>query len=115
HIGTNDCVQNFQLATLGDRLSLLINQITDHSPGCLVVVAQITPMTNPTFNQRAAAFNSQIPGIVVQKLLEGRYVFYTDMFTTAVTLADGVPPDRAGYDRMALVWLVTLYYLWYGF
>src|SRR5262245_32009291 len=64
HIGTNDCVQNFQLNTIGDRLSRLIDQITDHSPWCLVVVAQITPMTNPTFNQRAVAYNNQIPEIV---------------------------------------------------
>src|SRR5262249_32839115 len=50
HIGTNDCVQNYQLHTVRDRLSALIDRITNRLPDAVLVVAQITPVTDPRVN-----------------------------------------------------------------
>jgi lysophospholipase L1-like esterase len=105
HIGTNDCIQNYHLDTIGDRLSGLIDKITDRSPDAVLVVALITPMANPTYDQRAQDFNALIPDIVAEKVADGRMVTLVDMYNAGVTLtSDGVHPDQPGYDTMADVW-----------
>jgi lysophospholipase L1-like esterase len=45
-IGTNDVLQEYQLATAPDRLSALIDLITDTAPSARLVVASITPLAD---------------------------------------------------------------------
>ncbi|WP_460494999.1 GDSL-type esterase/lipase family protein [Dactylosporangium cerinum] len=47
HIGTNDVIQNFDLAGAPGRLSGLIDRITSAAPGADVFVASITPLADP--------------------------------------------------------------------
>jgi lysophospholipase L1-like esterase len=105
HIGTNDCIQNYQFDTIGDRLSALIDKITDRSPDAVLVVALITPLTNPTYDQRVQDYNALIPDLVAEKVAEGRMVTLVDMYDAGVTLTgDGIHPNQGGYDTMADVW-----------
>src|SRR4051794_16523094 len=110
HIGTNDVLQNFNLSTAPNRLSALIDHITNTAPTAEVFVAQITPLANATQDSAARTFNAAIPGIVQSKVNAGKHVHLVDMHSALTTadLTDGVHPTAGGYDKMAATWLTAL-------
>ncbi len=110
HIGTNDVLQNFNLSTAPNRLSTLIDHITNTAPTAEVFVAQITPLANATQDAAARNFNSAIPGIVQSKVNAGRHVHLVDMHSALTTadLTDGIHPTAGGYDKMAATWFNAL-------
>jgi len=110
HIGTNDVLQNFNLNTAPNRLSALIDHITNTAPTAEVFVAQITPLANATQDSAARNFNSTIPGIVQSKVNAGKRVHLVDMHSALTTadLIDGIHPTAGGYDKMAATWYSAL-------
>ena len=110
HIGTNDVLQNFNLNTAPNRLSALIDHITNTAPTAEVFVAQITPLANATQDSAARNFNSTIPGIVQSKVNAGKRVHLVDMHSalTPADLIDGIHPTAGGYDKMAATWFNAL-------
>ncbi|MBF9132060.1 ricin-type beta-trefoil lectin domain protein [Plantactinospora sp. S1510] len=110
HIGTNDILQNYNVSSAPNRLSTLIDRITNTAPNAEVFVAQIITLTNS--NQAAAArtFNSAIPGIVQSKRDAGKRVHLVNMQSALTTadLIDGIHPTAGGYDKMAAVWYSAL-------
>ncbi len=107
HIGTNDIAQNYNLSNAPARLSVLIDKICARLPaGGKLYVAKIVPLGMSDLNQKIISYNSQIPGIVQNKVNEGKPVFAVDMYSALTTgdLQDGVHPNRTGYDKMADVW-----------
>ncbi|MFG2044699.1 AbfB domain-containing protein [Dactylosporangium sp. NPDC048998] len=107
HLGTNDVVQNYDLAGAPARLSALIDHVRAAAPAADVFVASIIPLSDPAREANANAFNATIPGIVAGK---GARVHFVDMHAALGTgdLADGVHPTRAGYDKMAARWAAAL-------
>jgi lysophospholipase L1-like esterase len=105
-IGTNDVLQQYQLATAPDRLRALIDLITDTAPAARLVVASITPLANSGWDADARAFNAAIPDIVAAEAATGSQVSFLDMYPvlTAADLGDGVHPNQGGYDKMAAAW-----------
>jgi hypothetical protein len=110
-IGTNDIVQQFDLANATTRLSNLIDQITNQSPQTQVLVASIAPMVranNASANIQVNNFNSQLPGIVSQKKSAGKNVSFVDvnsvLSTSTADLPDGVHPSSAANVRIAQTW-----------
>jgi lysophospholipase L1-like esterase len=105
-IGTNDVLQQYQLATAPDRLRALIDLITDTAPAARLVVASITPLADPALDADARAFNAAIPDIVAAEAATGRQVSFLDMYPvlTAADLVDGVHPNQGGYNKMAAAW-----------
>ena len=110
HIGTNDVLQNFNLGTAPNRLSTLIDHITNTAPTAEVFVAQIIPLANSNQDAAARTFNSAIPGIVQSKVNAGRHVHLVDMHSALTTadLTDGIHPTAGGYDKMAATWFNAL-------
>jgi lysophospholipase L1-like esterase len=110
HIGTNDIVQNFNLSAAPNRLSTLIDRITDTVPTAEVFVAQIIPLSNSTQDAAVRTFNAAIPGIVQSKVNAGKRVHLVDMYSALTTadLIDGVHPTSGGYDKMAARWYSAL-------
>src|SRR5947209_13452178 len=64
HIGTNDVLQNFNLASAPNRLSTLIDHITTTDPTAEVFVATIIPIASASAENAARTYNAAIPGIV---------------------------------------------------
>ena len=108
HIGTNDITQNDDLPNAPNRLSALIDHITNTVPNAEVFVAQIIPLSFDT--AQVNAFNAEIPGIVASKAAAGKHVHLVDMHSalSAADLQDGVHPNAGGYDKMAAVWYQAL-------
>ncbi|MEZ7125930.1 lectin [Nonomuraea sp. AD125B] len=110
HIGTNDVLQNYNLAGAPQRLSTLIDRITAGAPNADVLVATIIPLSNAGQESAARTFNAAIPGIVQSKVSAGKRVRLVDMHSklTTADLIDGIHPTAGGYDKMAAAWYAAL-------
>ncbi|MEV1247436.1 lectin [Nonomuraea sp. NPDC050022] len=110
HIGTNDVLQNYNLAGAPQRLSTLIDHITTAVPDADVLVATIIPLSNSGQESAARTFNAAIPGIVQSKVNSGKHVHLVDMHSKLTTsdLIDGIHPTAGGYDKMAAAWYSAL-------
>jgi hypothetical protein len=110
HIGTNDVLQNYNLAGAPGRLSTLVDHITATAPDAEVFVATIIPLANSGQEANARAFNATIPGMVQSKANAGKHVHLVDMHSALGTtdLIDGVHPTANGYDKMAAAWYAAL-------
>ena len=110
HIGTNDILQNDDVANAPNRLSALIDHITATVPSAEVFVAQIIPIGNSGQDAEVQTYNAAIPGIVSSKVSAGKHVHLVDQYDALTTadLADGVHPNAGGYDKMAAVWYSAL-------
>ena len=108
HIGTNDLIQNLDLANAPARLSALIDKITSTVPDAEVFVATVIVLSGQ--DARVRTFNAAIPGIVQSKVNAGRRVHLVDMYSALTTadLADGIHPNTGGYNKMAAVWFRAL-------
>jgi lysophospholipase L1-like esterase len=110
HIGTNDVLQNYNLAGAPGRLSALLDRITAAAPGADVFVATIIPLSNAGQQSAARTYNNAIPGIVQSKVSAGKRVHLVNMHSALTTadLIDGIHPTAGGYDKMAAVWYSAL-------
>ncbi|WP_033443549.1 ricin-type beta-trefoil lectin domain protein [Saccharothrix sp. NRRL B-16314] len=110
HIGTNDILQNYNVANAPARLSALVDRITATVPNADVFVATIIPLANSGQNTAARNFNATIPGMVQAKVNAGKRVRMVDMHAALTTsdLIDGVHPTATGYDKMAATWYAAL-------
>lgn len=110
HIGTNDVLQNFNLAGAPNRLSALIDHITAAVPAADVLVATIIPLSSASQEAAARTFNAALPGIVQAKVNAGKHVHLVDMHAALTTadLIDGIHPTATGYDKMAALWYSAL-------
>ncbi|WP_440107408.1 lectin [Streptosporangium sp. H16] len=110
HIGTNDILQNYNVAGAPQRLSTLIDRITTTVPEADVFVATIIPLSNSGQAAAARTFNAAIPGIVQNKVNSGKRVHLVDMHSKLTTsdLIDGIHPTAGGYDKMAAAWYAAL-------
>lgn len=110
HIGTNDILQNFNVAGAPARLSTLVDRITATVPNADVFVATIIPLSNPGQEAAARTFNATIPGMVQSKVNAGKHVHLVDMHAALTTadLIDGIHPTATGYDKMAATWYTAL-------
>ncbi|GAA2577238.1 SGNH/GDSL hydrolase family protein [Winogradskya consettensis] len=110
HIGTNDILQNYNVAGAPGRLSTLIDHITAVAPSADVFVATIIPLASASQEAAARGFNAAVPGIVQSRAAAGKRVHLVDMHAALTTadLIDGVHPTAGGYDKMAATWYSAL-------
>jgi len=110
HIGTNDVTEDYDLSNAPSRLKSLIEQIFNDIPTVQLLVAQIVPSANQTFNDKIQTFNAAIPDLVSFEQAQGYNVNLVDM-NSALTqndLFDDIHPTQSGYDKMADVWSTAL-------
>jgi lysophospholipase L1-like esterase len=110
HIGTNDIIQGYSVATAIARLNTLVDQITTIEPDTTLIVAQITPLGDPTLNAKVRLYNHDLLALIQRKKAIGKHIIVVDMYD-AVPLSDitdHIHPNDAGYKLMAHVWYNAL-------
>ena len=105
-LGTNDMVQNYDVANAPARMHSLIDQIIGQLPNCTVMLASLPPAGDPTINARVQAYNAALPAIAVSERAAGRQVYFVSManLTTADLISDGIHPNPTGYAKLAEIW-----------
>lgn len=105
-IGTNDVLQNYNMASAPDRLQDLVRRLCIDRPNARIVVSTIPP--RPGLDSRVNTYNSALPGVVAATQSTGCSTSYFDMnsYLTAsdISTSDYTHPTMAGYDKMALAW-----------
>jgi lysophospholipase L1-like esterase len=112
-IGTNDMYSQSQpVAQAPQRLAALIDSIVGAAPKALLVVAEITPLQNSTWEAQVVTYNAAIPALVKARAAAGKHVALVDMHTGfvvgAMLSSDGVHPNMAGYNHMGDVWYAAI-------
>ncbi|MEL6552364.1 MAG: SGNH/GDSL hydrolase family protein [Cyanobacteria bacterium J06621_11] len=114
-IGTNNMGFSTELvSTAIDKLSDLIDTIVTKRPAAKLIVSSIAPVNPsnfsapaivPNFQQRVADFNSQLPGLINNKITQGKQVSFADVYgalnTNQDLSSDGFHPTESGYIKIA--------------
>ncbi|MDJ0618785.1 MAG: GDSL-type esterase/lipase family protein [Calothrix sp. MO_192.B10] len=105
-VGTNDILQNHNLEDAPNRLSNLIDQITNQSPDTQLFVGSIPPDKNAARQKLVDQYNALIPGIVESKRAAGKNVTFVDISSpmNIDDLEDDVHPTPTGNNRIARSW-----------
>jgi lysophospholipase L1-like esterase len=109
-IGTNDVLQNHELAGAPARLGALLDRITAKQPRARLLVATLPPLGKPAWQAQVDAFNAAVPGVVQARARAGARVQLVDVARglTPADLADGIHPNAAGYAKLAAAWYTAL-------
>jgi lysophospholipase L1-like esterase len=110
-IGTNNLYMGMAPDVPG-QLAALIDRVTDGAPDALVAVAQLTPLGGQFPNNGVDEYNAAIPGIVQERVADGKHLIVVDQFTriastanfVAQLLPDNIHPNAAGYAILGETW-----------
>lgn len=131
HIGGNDALQGVPSEEMVNRLNSLVNNVYNAKPNARLIVAEITPLANPSANNQIIKYNSYIRSnlksnfptrnlsitsmnayssnfskmqeqLNLSDLSSGSYCFAKNPTHCAAT--SGVHPNSGGYQKMARAW-----------
>ncbi|GAB0136629.1 hypothetical protein EsDP_00004924 [Epichloe bromicola] len=107
--GTNDCVQNFQISSAGQRMSKLLEYLWKASPGSTVILSTLVTNLNGATEARVKDVNNQIRALVSKEAAAGKRIVLAEMHGSDGPQKgdigpDGTHPTDAGYDKMAKIW-----------
>jgi len=115
-IGTNDAIDDYQMAMAPTRLGSLIDSIYAELPNVLLVVAQPIPSQDDALNTRLQTYNAAIPDVVQDRADAGRHILLVDMYSPFTQnpsyktqlLKDTWHPNDAGHVILGERWYATL-------
>ena len=119
-IGTNDAIDNYDMANAPARLGALIDSIYARLPSVLIVVAQPIPARgdarqgdDAALNARIKTFAAAVPAVVKKRADAGKQILLVDMHTPFLAsrtslLADQWHPNLAGYAIIGSQWFSAL-------
>ncbi len=119
-VGINDLIENRNTIEVTlERLGLLINELVELAPKAKIIVGNLVPNAadNPlpiydpaktyvNSEHKVVVFNRKLPEFIKSKKSQGINVDWVDFHSrmTREDLADGIHPNKNGYDKMATVW-----------
>lgn len=108
NVGSNDCVQDFEIETAGKRISEMLEYLWTASSGSTVVLSTLLPNLDRKIESRVLRINEEYREIAKAKAVEGRKIIIVDMHgpdgPQISDLADGTHPNDVGYAKMATIW-----------
>ena len=87
-IGTNDAIDDYQMANAPTRLGMLIDSIFAKLPNVLLVVAQPIPSQDDALNGRLQTYDAAIPAIVQARAEAGKHILVVDMYAPFAAVPD---------------------------
>lgn len=131
NVGTNDCVQNFDMNnttrisalapvltananyTIGDRMRILVDDLFNWSPNATVIMSTLILNKMAETNKRVDDANAKFAAVAASLQAEGRRVVLANMSAAAggpnlSTMADVTHPNDIGYSMMANRWYIAL-------
>ncbi|OBT51242.1 hypothetical protein VE04_08841, partial [Pseudogymnoascus sp. 24MN13] len=106
--GTNDCIQNIDIANAHVRLGKMVDRLLSAIPGVTVICSTLLPNGNAAAEANVKLFNAQLPAMVANYQAANEKVllvdFHTSFFSLSDIRTDGTHPTDAGYQKMAAVW-----------
>ncbi|HEX2620635.1 MAG TPA: SGNH/GDSL hydrolase family protein [Phototrophicaceae bacterium] len=104
-IGTNDILNEIPDGML-DRMNTLIGHIFTAKSDTRLIVAQIPPINEATYNQQVEDFNAALPDLISTRALTGQRIGIVDMNSpfSSSDLIDGVHLTQDAYTRMGDLW-----------
>jgi lysophospholipase L1-like esterase len=119
-IGTNDAIDNYEMAQAPTRLGQLIDSVYAQLPDVTILVAQLIPARGATaqgddaaLNARIQAFNEAIPAVIQARAAAGKHILGVDMSKPFLAqqrplFEDAWHPNAAGYVLIGSTWYATL-------
>lgn len=109
-IGINDIGQGASAATVRDRMDALIDHIVTGRPNAALIVASLTPTTNPALESVVQEYNAMLPDLAAKYAAGGTKAYFFDMHSklTLSDISDGVHPNQAGYNKMGDAWFEAM-------
>lgn len=110
HVGTNDCLQNWDTGNLGVRVRDFVNYLLATSPKATVIMSTLITNTVPEVEPRILDVNSQIRQVASFMQAEGKPVVLAEMHydqglpnrpQPGDISPDGTHPFDLGYAMMA--------------
>ena len=109
--GTNDCVQEKDMANAPKRMEALLDELFDGINGTMIVLSTLLPSTNKGVKEYGPAFNEALRTIVKERRRDGEKIVLADMDLGNITvgnLVDGIHPNDHTYGVMAGIWLQAI-------
>jgi lysophospholipase L1-like esterase len=88
HVGTNDMIQNNDVANAHNRLATLIDRLISAIPDVTIIASTLLPNGNSGVQPRADVYNKNIAGIVKSRQAAGKKILHVDFSSSYFTLAD---------------------------
>ena len=115
-IGTNDAIDDYNMASAPTRLGTLIDSIFTQLPKVLLVVARPIPSQDDALNQRLQTYGAAIPDVVKARADAGKHILLVDMYPVLASqsnykttlLQDTYHPNTAGYALIGARWYEVL-------
>jgi lysophospholipase L1-like esterase len=119
-IGTNDAIDNHDIANAPTRLGTLIDTIFTQLPNVCIIVAQPIPSRgdaskgdDTALSARLKTYGDAIPALVNARGAAGKHILVVDMYTPfnptkTSLLEDQWHPNLAGYVVMGTQWYSVL-------
>ncbi|KAJ5193408.1 Lipase GDSL [Penicillium cf. viridicatum] len=108
NVGSNDCVQDFEIETAGRRISEMLEYLWTASSGSTVVLSTLLPNLDRRIESRVLRINEEFLEIAKAKAVEGRKIIIVDMHGPGgpqiSDLADCTHPNDVEYAKMATIW-----------
>lgn len=108
--GANDCLQDYEIQTVGVRLEALVEELWEvASPGATVVLSTLVVAVEDGMNSRVLRVNEQIRDLVERKVADGKRIVLADLYSprgpqVGDLVDDGIHPGDDGYVKIAEIW-----------
>ena len=108
NVGSNDCRQDYEIATAGERIQALLSCVWEGSPDATVLLSTLIVNADEAVEERVLRVNEQFGSVVRTAQRSGKRCALVDMHCVngpqADELADGTHPNDLGYEKMARIW-----------
>lgn len=108
--GPNDCLQDYEIQTVGLRLEALLEELWRiASPSATVVHSTLIVAADEGINSRILRVNEQIRDLVERKGADKKRIVLADLYSprgpqVGDLVDDGIHPGDEGYVKMAEIW-----------